>query len=108
MGSRKIHFFLGLSTRVVVADGVAVLVAAGAAVLFSTSASASSKHRNLDIFVQCFPGVAEILIHSQRSRAAPTYKALCAPGKVLKTVFLREESLRREISRGLTGHRYLE
>jgi TnpA family transposase len=39
-------------------------------------------------------------------------KALCGLGKALKTVFLRDylplESLRREISRGLTGHRYLE
>ena len=57
MGSRKIHFFLFLSwfeySGVVVVDGVAVLVEAA---LFSTSASASSKHRKLDIFSPIVPG----------------------------------------------------
>ena len=79
MGSRKIHFFLGLSTRCCRCGRRRC--AGRSRCCFPHQHPLLPRSASWTYFVQCFPGVAEILIHSQRSRAAPYLKGAVRGGQ---------------------------
>ena len=79
MGSRKIHFFLGLSTRCCRCGRRRC--AGRSRCCFPHQHPLLPSIASWTYFVQCFPGVAEILIHSQRSRAAPYLKGAVRGGQ---------------------------